>query len=170
MRGADGGGDDRDVTIGIVPFRPEHAAAFSALNRAWLEEHALYEPADEVQLADPEGSIIGAGGAIFVALRHGTVVGTAAVIPHGPGEMELAKLTVSADARGAGLGRRLAGACLAFARARGVRRLVLVSSSRLAPALRLYESMGFVRRPLPSVLPYATADVYMELELRERDA
>jgi hypothetical protein len=32
-------------------------------------------------------------------------------------------------------------------------------------ALRLYESLGFERRPLPEGVPYETADVYMELLL-----
>jgi hypothetical protein len=31
------------MILEIVPFRPEHAAAFYALNRAWLDEHRLYE-------------------------------------------------------------------------------------------------------------------------------
>ena len=151
----------------ITRYRDEHAAAFYALNRAWLDEYELYEPADETQLADPAGSIIAPGGAIFVALEGGRVIGTGAVAPHAPGEMELAKLAVHPAARGRGVARRLANACLAYAREQGARRLVLVSSSRLQAALRLYESLGFVRRPLPEVRPYVSADVYMELELTQ---
>lgn len=158
LRGPDGHAE-------IVPFRDEHAMAFYALNRAWLEAHGLYEPADETQLAEPWGTILAPGGAIFVAVVGDAVVGTAAVVPHGPGEVELAKLTVVPDRRGQGLGRRLAETCLAHARAHGARRAVLVSSSRLGAALRLYESLGFRRRPLPSDVAYATADVFMELPL-----
>jgi ribosomal protein S18 acetylase RimI-like enzyme len=84
--------------------------------------------------------------------------------------MELAKLTVHHAARGKGVARRLADACLAHARREGTRRLVLVSSSRLEAALGLYESLGFVRRPLPDVRPYESADVYMELELAADNA
>ena len=153
------------VTLEIVRYRPEHAVAFYALNRAWLDEHGLYEQADEAQMANPQGEILDAGGAIFVALQDAEVVGTAAVVPHGPGEMELAKLTVVRAARGAGLGRLLIDACVAETRALGAQRLVLVSSSKLGSALRLYESMGFVHKPMPSTVPYETADVYMEMEL-----
>jgi hypothetical protein len=46
-----------------------------------------------------------------------------------------------------------------------VGRVVLVSSTRLGAALRLYEKLGFEHRPPPAVQAYATADVYMELEL-----
>ena len=155
----------QEAPLQIVPFRPEHAAAFYALNRAWLDEHGLYEPAYEAQLVNPQGEILDAGGAIVVALQGGEVVGTAAIVPHGAGEMELAKVTVARAARRAGLGRRLTEASVAEARARGARRLVLVSSTKLGGALRLYESMGFEHKPLPSVVPYESADVYMELDL-----
>jgi putative acetyltransferase len=47
----------------------------------------------------------------------------------------------------------------------GAARAVLVSSSLLSPALKLYESMGFEHRPLRHGVPYATADVYMVLDL-----
>jgi putative acetyltransferase len=153
------------VSYEIVPFRPEHARAWYALNRAWLDEHHLYEPADERQLADPVGTILNAGGAIFIALRGREVVGTAAIAPHGPGELELIKLTVHESARRTGLGRRLAETCLAHARTLGAARVVLVSSSRLGAAIKLYESMGFEHGPMPAGVPYATADVYMLLAL-----
>ncbi|MBM3751229.1 MAG: GNAT family N-acetyltransferase [Acidimicrobiia bacterium] len=155
--------------VGIGPFRPAHAEAFYRLNRAWLDAHDLYEPADEVQLADPQGAVIDAGGAVFIAERDGEVVGTAAVAPHGPGEVELLKVTVAEVLRGTGLGRRLVEVCIAHATAvMGAHTMMLVSSSRLQAALRLYERMGFRHRPLPSPLPYETADVCMELLLLAR--
>lgn len=149
----------------IIPFRDGDAEAFYRLNRVWLDEHSLYEEADEKQLADPIGEIIRPGGAIFVAVAGGEVVGTAAVVPHAPGEVEIVKLTVAASARGHGLGRRLADHCLEHARSMGARRMVLVSSSRLGAALRLYESLGFHHVPPPDQPVYSTADVYMEREL-----
>lgn len=151
--------------VRIEAFRAEHAAAFEALNRAWLVDHGLYEAPDEAQLSNPWGTIIEPGGQIFVALRRDEVLGTCAVIPHQTGIFELAKLAVAPQARGRGLGRALAEACVGLARRRGIGRIVLLSSSRLGAALSLYESVGFRRRPLPPDVPYATADVYMELDL-----
>jgi putative acetyltransferase len=153
------------VNVHIETFRPEHEQAFATLNRAWLVQHGLLEPPDENQLANPQGTILAPGGQIFVAVRDEDVLGTCAVIPHGAGVVELAKLTVAPAAQGQGLGRRLVEACLAFAREHDIRRVVLVSSSRLPAALRLYEAMGFRHRPLPADVAYATADVYMELDL-----
>ena len=41
----------------------------------------------------------------------------------------------------------------------------IVSNSKLSPAIRLYESLGFEHAPLPVDIDYETADVYMELKI-----
>lgn len=151
--------------IVIRPFRSPDAAIVSVLNRAWLEAYALLEPADEHFLADPEGDIIGAGGAIWVAADEEQVLGTVAMLPTGPGRFELLKLTVAPQARGRGVGRQLVDTALAFGRAHGAVLVTLVSNSQLTSALRIYEQAGFEHRPLPPDLPYKTADRYMELVL-----
>jgi putative acetyltransferase len=153
------------MNVLIDTYRPEHARAFAELNRAWLVENDLLEPLDEQQLQHPDREILAPGGQIFVALSGEEVLGTCAAIPHGPGVFELAKLAVSSGARGQGVGRKLVTACVSWARQRAARRLVLVSNSRLRPALRLYETFGFEHRTPPSPLAYSTADVYMELDL-----
>lgn len=152
------------VTIAV--FRPEHGPAFASLNRAWLVGHDLIEAADEPHLNDPMGTIVAAGGQVFVALDDGVVVGTCAIVPHGGDEFEVAKLAVSPVAQGQGIGRRLVDQCVAFARAHGAARVTLLSSTRLASAVRLYERAGFQHKPLPPSNPYVTADVYMELTLQ----
>ena len=158
------------ATVTIVPFRREHAAAFAELNREWLVAHELLEPEDEPELVDPEGEVLAKGGAILVAVRgpgEREVVGVCGIKPHGPGEMELVKLAVARPARGLGIGRRLVAGILAWARQRGARRIVLLSSSRLGAALRLYEGLGFRHAAMPPAdrARYATADVFMALEL-----
>jgi putative acetyltransferase len=150
------------VDVQIVTFLPIHAPAFATLNRAWLVENALLEHTDEEVLADPVGRIIAPGGQIFLAQSAHEVVGTCAIVPAEAYTFELAKLTVAPVARGRGIGRRLVEACLGFARERHGKRVVLFSNSRLAPALRLYVTLGFRHCPLPSVVKYVQADVHME--------
>jgi len=156
-----------DINIDIVGFEDRHADDFARLNREWLDGHGLYEEADGKQLYSPRQEIIDAGGEIFIAVRDGRVVGTCALVRMSHGMFELAKLAVDREMRGAGLGRRLSEFAIDRARALGATRVALVSSTKLTTALRLYEKMGFVHMPLPASLPYATADVYMELELGE---
>ena len=151
--------------IRIELFRPEHVARFAELNREWLEGHGLMEPPDEAQLADPEGHFVTPGGRIYVALDGDQVVGTCAIVPHAPGELELAKLSVAAEYRGRGIARRLVERCLEHARAANATRVMLVSSSRLQAAVRLYRSLGFRHQPVPAGTPYQVADVSMVLEL-----
>ena len=152
--------------IEIVEYRPEHHEAFLRLNRTWLEEHDLLEPADLAMLEDPEGEILADGGQIFIALRGGQVVGSCAAIRLSTETIELAKLAVDPTARGSGLGRRLCSAVVAFSRRAGAKEIELSSNHALVPAIRLYESMGFVHEPAPEDPRYASADVYMRLRLQ----
>ena len=154
-----------NLNVIIAPFRPEHAAAFDALNRQWLVDHGLLEEADEPHLRDPQGQILDAGGTIFVALDGDTVLGTSAIVPDHDDVYELVKLAVAPSAQGQGIGQRLIQACIVAAKEQGARQLVLLSSSLLGAALRLYERAGFRHADLPPDNPYATADVFMVLEL-----
>ena len=152
-------------SIVILTYKDPHAAAFNRLNRVWLEEHALLEDDDRKELEQPRESIIAKGGEIFIAVMGEEVVGSCAVIPHDDGVVELAKLAVDSLVQGHGLGRRLTEIALAWARGRGAQKVILLSSTKLQAALRLYERLGFQYGPLPADPRYQTADIYMELSL-----
>jgi ribosomal protein S18 acetylase RimI-like enzyme len=153
------------MKVEIALFRPEHASQFAQLNREWLEHYNLMEPANEVQLADPQAHFLDRGGQIVVALHEGSVVGTCAVVPHGADGWELAKLAVATGFRGQGIARRLVARCIAYARERDAQRVFLVSNSQLQAALRLYQSLGFAHCTVPDVKEYEYEDVCMELRL-----
>lgn len=148
----------------IVDFEPRHAAAWKSLNEAWITQLFKLEPKDIEVLDHPQAKILDPGGHIFMAERDGEPIGCAALIALPDGGFEVAKMTVSEAARGTGLGRLLMQACIDRARALGAPRLYLETNSTLAPALGLYEAMGFVHLP-PRETPYARADVWMELRL-----
>ncbi|GJG89526.1 hypothetical protein tb265_47070 [Gemmatimonadetes bacterium T265] len=152
----------------IVPYTAAHRAAFRDLNLAWLREHFAVEPRDERDLGDPETYILGDGGFIFVAERDGTAVGTCALMrAHGAGgeTYELAKMAVAEDARGYGIGRALAEAAIAHARALGASRVELFTNPRLAPAVHLYRQLGFREVPMTAT-PYGRAALKMACDLR----
>lgn len=159
--------------VEIHPYRPEWAVHFERINAEWLERYFTVEPVDREMLADPERFVIAPGGAILFATIDGEVIGTCALLKESPGVYELSKMAVETGFRGLGAGRRLLDASIAeFHRRRG-RTLFLESNSRLAPALRLYQSAGFVHHPAPRPgSPYQRADVYMvyEGETAKREA
>lgn len=150
-------------SIAIVPFRPELGPAFTELNRAWIEQFFALEPADWKVLRDPKASIVDPGGQVFFALDAGKAVGTAAAIRDSATSFELAKMAVAPSHQGRGLGLRLGQAVVDFARLSGAERLFLLTNSKLANAIRLYQRLGFAHAPLPSHSEYARADVCMEL-------
>ena len=149
----------------IVDYRPGHAAAWKALNEAWLADGGFaVEAKDRKVIDDPEGAILRPGGRIFMAERDGEAIGCCALMAMADGGFEVAKMTVSPAARGLGLGRWLLEACETAARAAGAPRLYLETSSTLKPAGALYRSFGFVDLP-PRPSPYVRADVWMEKRL-----
>ena len=149
----------------IVDFDPRHAAAWKALNEAWIGKHFALEPADAEVLDDPVGKVLAPGGHIFVAETDaGEAVGCVGLKAMAGGAFEVIKMTVAEAARGTGLGRDLMQACIERAKAFGAPRLYLETNSGLGPALGLYRAMGFADLPRQET-PYARCDVWMALEL-----
>lgn len=154
--------------ICVVDFAPRWREDFARLNLQWLQQWFVVEPIDREVLSDPERHILAAGGRVLFAVdRADRAMGTVALRHAGDGIYELTKMAVSPDARGRGIGRLLMLGVLDAYRASGGRELFLESSRRLAPALALYESVGFVHRPAPRPgSHYARADVHMVWEPR----
>lgn len=151
----------------IVAFDPALREHFYRLNEAWLRKYFYVEEIDHRVLSNPETEIIAPGGSILFAMLGDEVVGTCALMPdagsaEAEGTYELTKMAVDEQRQGLGIGRALLEAALDEFRRLGGRRLFLETNSKLPPAVRLYESMGFERQP--SLKPdshYARADIYM---------
>jgi len=162
--------DTTDAEVLIREFLPGDEADFRRLNREWIMRYFALEPKDEAALDDPRSVILDRGGRIFLAVRHGETVGCCALLAMGPGELEVAKMAVTESCQRAGVGRRLLETVVREARAWGATRLYLETNHTLAPAIRLYESVGFRHLPPERIVPspYARADVFMELDLKHR--
>ena len=156
--------------IVIREFERGDEASFRKLNEEWISRYFSIEPKDEEALADPQGSILAAGGRIFLATIDDECAGCCALLRRGADEFEVAKMAVSPGRRGSGIGRTLLEAVVAAARAAGARRLYLETNHILTPAIRLYHSVGFQPVPPSRIVPspYARADVYMEMLLTEQ--
>lgn len=79
----------------------------------------------------------------WIAERAGLIVGAVLLVEKSSREAQLRLLYVEPRARGLGLGRRLIGACVEFARAAGYDSLVLWTDASLHAARHLYEAWGF---------------------------
>jgi putative acetyltransferase len=147
--------------VQIHDWRPQWRDDFASLNREWLERYFSVEEIDRRVLGDPETWILAPGGRIFFALDGARVIGTVALLREADGIYEVSKMAVQPDCQGRGIGRRLLLAAIDWFR--GVRgtRLFLESSTRLGPALHLYESLGFEHHGLKPDSHYVRSDVYM---------
>lgn len=151
--------------VRLVSWSPDLRAHFERLNLEWIERWFTVEEEDRKVFADPAGLIVEPGGQIFFVVDEIGVRGTCAVIRHDTETFELAKMAVEPSAQGRGYGDRLVEAAVGFARGAGAHRLMLVSNTRLGPALNLYRKHGFQDVPLDPANGYSRADIQLELRL-----
>ena len=151
----------------IVAYEDKYRSAFERLNREWIEAWFEVVEEDERLFSDPREAIIEPGGEILFVLLPGRrePAGTLALITHGEGRGELAKMAVTASCQGLGLGRMLGEAAVKRARALGWTQLLLESNRRLKPALGLYRKLGFEEVALDPDSAFSRADIRMRLLL-----
>ncbi|MBS9464206.1 GNAT family N-acetyltransferase [Flagellimonas sp. 389] len=150
----------------IVPYTEEYKDAFKALNIAWIEKYFKIEEMDRISLNHPKEYILDKGGYIAFVLVKDKPVGVCALIPcNREGfDFELAKMGVSPEAQGKGIGKLLAQHIIEKAKALGAKKIFLESNRVLQPAIHLYRKLGFVEIK-GAVSPYERSDIQMELVL-----
>jgi len=152
--------------IRIVDYLPKHRSAFKELNEEWISRHFKMEESDRIALDTPEEYILDPGGAIVVAVMNRVVVGVCALqkMQDGKYDYELAKMAVSPQTRGLGIGELLGKATIEKAQSLGASCLYLESNTVLTPAISLYKKLGF--KEVSGVdSPYERCNIQMELKL-----
>ena len=82
---------------------------------------------------------------------------------------ELAKMAVSPNRQGEGLGQLLLQHCIEFARQRNGKRMILTTNDILKPALAVYHKLGFKDLPVNPDERYERGNLAMVLDLAEQN-
>jgi GNAT superfamily N-acetyltransferase len=124
---------------------PEAVRLIAALNAELMATHP--EPGSTHFSLSGEQVTAGEG-AFLIAWLDEVAVGCGAVRRLDASTAELKRMYVDPQVRGRGIARALVESLEREARALGATRVVLETGKRLAPAIRLYEDLGYVRIPL----------------------
>ena len=128
----------------IRDFEESLAHHFQSINEEWISTMFRLERADREVLEDPRTHILNPGGAILFVEAPGLgIVGTCALRKTGARSAELTKMGVRASARGLKAGEFLLAATIARASEMGIDDLYLLTNSICAPAIHLYQKLGF---------------------------
>jgi len=148
--------------VEIVSYRPEYKEDFKRLNIEWLEKYFYVESFDNEVLSNPETYILSKGGYIYFACFKGEVVGTCALMKDSDSSWELTKMAVTEHYQGLKIGHKLAQKIIDTFLSFNSGTLFLETNSKLIPAIRLYEKLGFVQQENPKEgSHYSRANVYM---------
>lgn len=153
---------DSSNKIEIIEWDSRYAASFRDLNEAWITRYFKMESGDEEFLSTPK-KIIDDGGMVFFAKFGGMIVGTAAMLNTGKGSFELARMAVSSEMQGRGIGKKLLTYALKWTKKQRAKKIFLETSKKLKPAISLYKAAGFKELPKKQY-SYARADTYMEYQ------
>jgi GNAT superfamily N-acetyltransferase len=95
-----------------------------------------------------DAQVMAGNGAFLVAYLDDAAVGCGAVRRLDETTAEIKRMYVDPSVRGRGIGRALVEALECEARLVGLTTIVLETGTRLASAIKLYETMGYARIPL----------------------
>lgn len=134
----------KNTDITLKRNDPDALPRFAALNAEWIEDLHYLEESDKKMVAQPE-IYTQNGSHVFSAHIGEEVTGAVALKKHESGDYELTKMAVDRLFRGHGIGQHLMTAVERYAKDElKLPRLFLLSNTKNAAALRLYERNGWV--------------------------
>jgi ribosomal protein S18 acetylase RimI-like enzyme len=158
--------DHRRDMITIIDYTEKHQVYFEQLNRYWIEKYFEMEPLDEQVLTNPGKAILEPGGAILMGLYDGNVAGTVALRKVAEGVFEFTKMAVDEQFQRKGIAEALSFESFHKAYGLGATSVILYTNSILAPAIKLYEKVGFRHMPVEKGV-YKRSDVKMSIPMDE---
>lgn len=156
------------MEVRIIEYTPALAPHFERINKHWISKYFTLEPVDLPVLEHPDEYIIAHGGEILFAAVGEEIVGAVALKVIDEETVEMTKMGVDDAYQGYKIGWKLAQAILARAWEKGYKKVVLYSNTKLAPALNMYQKLGFREIPVEEGR-YLRSTVKMEINYNEQN-
>jgi GNAT superfamily N-acetyltransferase len=150
--------------ITITNYADDYQQYFEKFNRRWIEQYFEMEAVDEFCLTNPDEAILQPGGAILMALYDDVPAGTVALKKVDDTTYEFTKMAVDEAFQRRGIAAMLSHASLQKAKELGAHKVILYTNSMLAPAIKLYEKIGF-RHVTVEPGTYKRADIKMVIDI-----
>jgi GNAT superfamily N-acetyltransferase/DNA-binding MarR family transcriptional regulator len=130
--------------IVIIEFNSELKPYFKLLNIEWLKDYFEVEDRDNEILSNPEQEILAKNGQIYFATVEDEIVGTGAIYQLEPSIFMISKMAVAKSAQNQGVGKKILGSLIDFAKSRNGKEVVLLTDEKLQSAMKLYHKFGFM--------------------------
>lgn len=152
-------------TLQIIPYSEGLGKHFKSISYAWLDKYFGIEEEDRMLLENHKSKILDSGGKILFAKLNERIVGTCALINHGNGIYELAKMGVLEGYQGRKIGETLATAVINMARSLKAKYVALETDEKLEKAINLYKKLGFAEDKYLIQEPFSRCNVQLMLKL-----
>lgn len=147
----------------VVPYDPKYKADFVEMNRAWISEMFAMESEDLAVLNNIEPALEKGAQIFFVLDDNGNTMACCMIAPLPNGEWEIEKFAAKGMYTGTGAGSACLKACIDYAKAMKVEKVVIVSNRKCVQALHLYRKFGFIEVPVDKEkIPFDRADIAFE--------
>lgn len=146
----------------IVEYDEKYKEEFRRLNIAWVKRFFVMEEGD-YEVIDHIEEWLDKGSMIFFAVESSKVYATCMALPLENGVWEICKLAANGQYTGTGAGSAVFKASMDYAIEQGAKKIMLISNTRLKPALHIYRKFGFQEVPLnKEYWGYDRADIQFE--------
>ena len=146
----------QDITI--LPFQPEYQTEVKHLVLAGLVEH--WGKLDSSKNPDLDDIGFAYANAFFlVAWQNDKIIGTGALVPKSNDIAEIVRMSVAANMRRNGVGRKILHKLFEYAKSNGYKRLVLETTETWHEVIEFYKQFGF------QITHYLDGDVYFALDI-----
>lgn len=147
--------------MNVIPFEEKYRQSFIDFNTDWIISNFGFLEDHDKEAFEKIDEKIKAGAMIFFAVENDIALATCMAMPVEGTIWELCKMGSNKNIPHKGAGSAVFEASMKWALAHGAERIVILSNSKLKPALHIYEKYGFKEIKLDDY-EYVRGDIAFE--------